>query len=280
VDAQAWLVGRVEHTMMGPSHALSGAAVWLAGTTALEFLTDVHQSPLEIAVGTAVCAGGALLPDIDLSGRVRTGEGGATVAHTFGRVSLAVAEVAEKFSLVVYNLTRLRDDPERANGHRTLTHTLPFAAGMGALTTWACNAGGTWAVLGVLFLMLGLALRGLFHTFAEKLGWLLITALSAGAAYGTYVLLPADRGYPLLGFAVGVGCLVHMLGDIITRAGVPIPWPIPTGRRLWRMVGVPNVVALEVGGKGEAFLRGALTVVSVAAAVALVVPAVIERLNL
>jgi membrane-bound metal-dependent hydrolase YbcI (DUF457 family) len=266
--------------MMGPSHALSGAAVWLGGSAVLEFVTDFHQSPLEIAVGTAVCAGGALLPDLDLSGRVRSGQGGATVAHTFGRVSLAVAEVVEKFSLVVYKLTRLKRDPDRANGHRTLTHTLPFAAGMGALTTWACGAGGKWAVLGVLFLMLGLALRGLAHTVAEKLGWIPITILSAAAAYGTYLYLPAGRGYPLLGVAVGVGCVVHLLGDIITREGVPILWPIPTGRRLWRMVGVPNVLAVEVGGRAEAILRGAFTVVSVGAALALVAPTVLDRFDL
>ena len=84
--------------MMGPSHALSGAAVWLAGSWALDYFDLYHQTPLEIAVGTAVCAGGALLPDLDLSGRVTSGKGGATVANTFGRVSLFVAEVLEKFS--------------------------------------------------------------------------------------------------------------------------------------------------------------------------------------
>jgi len=70
--------------MMGPSHALSGAAVWLGGSWAMAFFADYHQTPLEIAVGTAVCAGGALLPDLDLSGRVTSGQGGATVADTFG----------------------------------------------------------------------------------------------------------------------------------------------------------------------------------------------------
>src|SRR5688572_2668586 len=110
--------------MMGPSHALSGAAVWLAGSWALDFTGVYQQSPLEIAVGTAVCAGAALLPDLDMSGKVTTGEGGATVAQTFGRVSLFAAEVLEKFSSFIYFLTRMKHDPPRDNGHRTLTHTL------------------------------------------------------------------------------------------------------------------------------------------------------------
>ena len=87
--------------MMGSSHALSGAAVWLAGSLALDQLADFHQTPLQLAVGTAICAGGALLPDLDLSGRVTTRQGGATVARTFGVLTLFLAEVVEKFSLGV-----------------------------------------------------------------------------------------------------------------------------------------------------------------------------------
>lgn len=266
--------------MMGPSHALSGAAVWLAGTWALDAAGVFHQSPLEIAVGTAVCAGGALLPDMDMSGRVTTGQGGATVAHTFGRVSLFAAECLEKFSLFVYDLTRMKHDPRRHNGHRTFTHTLPFAAGIGWGTTLLCTVGGKWAVLGVLFVMLGLALRGVFHHWAERHGWILISLLCAGAAYGAYRYLPAERGYPLLGVAVGVGCVIHLLGDIITRDGIPILWPIPTGRRMWRMIGVPNAIAIKVGGKMETALRGAFVVISIAAALAIAGPTLMEKFDI
>jgi hypothetical protein len=85
--------------MMGPSHALSGSAAWLAGSWALDHFAGVSQTPLEVAVGTVICAGGALLPDLDLSGKVTRNQGGATVARTFGVASLFVAEVVEKFSL-------------------------------------------------------------------------------------------------------------------------------------------------------------------------------------
>ena len=55
-------------------------------------------------------------------------------------------------------------------------------------------------------------------------------------------------------------------------------WPLPTGRRLWRMVGVPDSLALTVGGKMETVvLRGAFTLVSLAAAVALAAPGILER---
>ncbi len=265
---------------MGPSHALSGAATWLAGSWALSQFGHYHQTPLQVAVGTAVCAGGALLPDMDLSGKVTTAQGGATVAHTFGRVSLFLAECLEKFSLGVYDATRMKRDPKRRNGHRTFTHTLPFAVAVGWVTTLGCVAGGKWAVLGILFFTLGLALRGLFHTWAAKLGWIPITITAAAASYGTYRYLPADRGYPLIGLAVGIGCVVHLLGDVITREGVPILWPIPTGRRMWRMIGVPNAIALKVGGRMETVLRGAFAIVSVLAALALAAPTILHQFEI
>lgn len=267
--------------MMGPSHALSGAAVWLAGSWALEHFAGYEQSPLAIAVGTAVCAGAALFPDLDLSGKVTRNQGGATVARTFGVVSLFVAEVVEKVSLGVYHATKLSKDPDRSNGHRTLTHTIPFTVLVGWGTTAACTRFGKWAVIGVLFIMIGLALRGLFDEWAKRNGWAVVTLVSLAAAYFTFLHLPDDRGYPMLGLAVGVGCFVHILGDIITSAGVPIAWPIPIRRRRWRMIGIPNKIAVKVGGKVEVLvLRGAFTVISILSATGLVAPSVLRRLNI
>jgi len=266
---------------MGPSHALSGAAVWLAGSWALDQFAGYGQSPLAIGVGTAVCAGGALLPDLDLSGRVTRNQGGATVARTFGVVSLFVAEVIEKLSLGVYMATKLSRDPHRENGHRTLTHTLPFAALVGWGTTALAAHFGKWAVVVIVFFMAGLALRGLFDKWAERAGWLIVTIVSGVIAFFTSVNLPGDRGYPMLGLAVGVGCFVHLLGDMITKNGVPILWPIPLGRRTWRMVGIPNAIAVKVGGTAEVVvLRTVFTVVALLAVFGLFFPTVLRKFNI
>ena len=266
--------------MMGPSHALSGAAAWLAGSWALDHFAGYGQSPLAVTVGTLICAGGALLPDLDLSGRVTRNQGGATVAHTFGVFSLFVAEVIEKFSLVVYSATRLRGDPRRANGHRTFTHTLPFAALVGWGTTALCARYGKSAVVAIVFVMTGLALRGLFDEWAERAGWLIVTVCAAVIAVFTAAHLPGDRGYPMFGFAVGVGCVVHLLGDVVTHAGVPLLWPVPIGRRMWRMIGIPDPMAVRVGGRTEVFvLRALFGLVSILALPAMFAPGVLHRLS-
>jgi membrane-bound metal-dependent hydrolase YbcI (DUF457 family) len=267
--------------MMGPSHALSGASAWLAGSWALDHFAGYGQSPLAVAVGASVCAGAALLPDLDLSGKVTRNQGGATVARTFGVFSLFAAEVIEKVSLGIYSATRFPRDPRRTNGHRTFTHTLPFAGLVGWGTTALCGHYGKWAVVGVMFLMSGLALRGLFDRWAERAGWLIVTLTAAVLAWLTAAHLPGDRGYPMLGFAVAVGCVVHLFGDMITRSGVPLLWPVPVGRRMWRMIGVPDGIAIRAGGPGEIFvLRGVFTVVAVLAVLGMFAPGVLPAIDL
>jgi membrane-bound metal-dependent hydrolase YbcI (DUF457 family) len=267
--------------MMGPSHALSGAAVWAGGSLALDYFAGYHQTPLQLAVGTVMCAGGALLPDLDLSGRVTTDQGGATVAHTFGVVSLFFAEVIEKISLGVYDVTKTRRDPRRDNGHRTLTHTLIFNLAVGVGVSTLCNAYGKWAVIGVLFFTFAMALRGLFVKWAQRAGWVIVTITAAAAAFGAFQRLPGDRGYPVLGLAIGVGGVVHLLGDMLTSHGCPILWPLPLRRRRWYCVGVPDAISVKVGGKVEVYvLRTAFTVATLAASGFLLVPTLMRRFNI
>lgn len=253
--------------VMGPTHATSGAVAWLAGAGLVTTLVGYSQTPAELAVYTAVCAGSALLPDLDVSGRVFRNRGGATAARVFGVVSLFLAECVEKFSLGVYLLTRSKKDPRRRNGHRTFTHTLVFAILLGGLVTLLVGPLGKPFVLGVLFFTLALAIRGVLAEWVERRGWLLTTAVSVAATVIAFAGLHED-GYPLLGVAVGLGCVVHMLGDLITHHGCPILWPIPIAGRRWYNVTLPGDVAVKAGGRFErtVLLPGLMFAACVAAA--------------
>jgi len=265
--------------VMGPTHAMSGAAAWLAGAGTTAAVLGYHQSPLELAVYTAVCAGAALMPDLDCSGAVLKNRGGATVARTFGVASLFLAEVVEKFSLFVYRLTSTRHDERRTNGHRTLTHTWLFNVLLGVGVAYMCEALGKPAVVGWLFFTFGLAVRGLMADVARKSGWILITALSACAAALAIMTLPSDRGYPLLGLAVGAGGVIHTLGDMLTRHGCPVIWPIIWRRQRWWEFGVPDAFAVKVNSWFErAILLPGLTIAAFAAA-AWTVPQVRELVD-
>jgi membrane-bound metal-dependent hydrolase YbcI (DUF457 family) len=253
--------------VMGPTHATTGALAWLAGAGAVTTLTGYPQSPAELAVYTVVCTGSALLPDLDVAGRVFRNRGGATAAKVFGVVSLFAAECVEKLSLAVYRLTRTPQDRRRRNGHRTLTHTLAFAILLGALVSGLVASFGRPVVLVVLFLTAGLAIRGLMAEWVARNGWL-ITTLAAGAATViAYQGLPAD-GYPLLGVAVGLGCAVHLAGDMITHHGCPLLWPLRIQGQRWYMVTTPPALSVRAGGGFEraVLLPGLTAAVLVAAA--------------
>ncbi len=264
--------------VMGPTHALSGAVAWLAGAGLTATLLDHPQSPTELAVYTAVCAGSALLPDLDCSGKVTTNRGGATVAHTFGVVSLFLSECVEKLSLGIYWLTSTKQDGKRTNGHRTFTHTWVFAALVTLGVTWLATTYGKPAVIGTLALTVGLAVRGLMADWAKRSGWLLTTLVSASATILALQLLPAGLNYPLLGYAVGAGCVVHTFGDMITTAGCPVLWPVPVGRQLWYEFALPDPIAVRAGGIVERAALLPLLTLGVLAAAVYQVPAFREFL--
>jgi membrane-bound metal-dependent hydrolase YbcI (DUF457 family) len=107
--------------MLGYSHATSGALVWLATAPALsQALTGAPMSAPELAAGTVICAGAALLPDLD--------HPQATIAHTFGPVS----HVASKLTFIL------------SGGHRQGTHSLLFSVGFGLFAMLTGVASHAW----------------------------------------------------------------------------------------------------------------------------------------
>lgn len=237
--------------VMGPTHAMSGAALWLAGSAVAAVAFDIDQSSAELVVGTIAVSGAALYPDIDCAGKVTENKGGSTVARSFGVVSLFVAECVERLCYWFYLLTKSKKDKKRKNGHRTFTHTAIHAALVGTGVGLLGAQFGKPAVIAVLFVLTGLAVRGLLPAAVNKKGWLITTAVALAAAYGMYRLLPEHRSYWIVGLAMGIGCFIHILGDMITKMGSPMLFPIPIKKRRWADIGLPNNIALRAGGKGE-----------------------------
>lgn len=216
--------------MQGYNHALSGATVWLGltSTSQLAFtalLSDANTapfldySPAISLAGAILCAGAALLPDID--------HPNATIAYSLPGVTKVIAEGVHGVS----------------GGHRHGTHSwigigtfalLTYLLGFGTLTTHGRTialGSGVLAVFLVAFAVKALGLTrgwgggrgfaGLLKALLRSwLGPWLISVGTAGAA--TWYL---NYRWDWLPLAVLVGVFLHNTGDSLTEERVPWLWP-------------------------------------------------------
>ncbi|MET9533302.1 MULTISPECIES: metal-dependent hydrolase [unclassified Streptomyces] len=237
--------------MMGPAHSLSGAAAWLGvGAAATAY---GHPMPWPVlVVGALISAGAALAPDLDHKA--------ATISTAFGPLSHGLCAVVDGLATLVYKATRGKGDPRRAGGHRTLTHTWLWAVLLGAGASALAIYCGRWAVLGILFVHVVLAIEGLLWRASRPssstvlvwlLGaagaWILAEILAKPGNGSDWLFTDPGQNYMWLGLPIVLGALIHDLGDAITVSGCPIFWPIPLGRKHWRHVGPPKFMRFRAG---------------------------------
>jgi membrane-bound metal-dependent hydrolase YbcI (DUF457 family) len=242
--------------MMGRTHALSGLAVWAAVTIPLDI------PPAGVIIGGVVCAGAAVLPDMD--------QHGSTVARTFGPLTRGFGWLVGKI----------------AGGHRNGTHS---ALGIGLIAAVVFGASAVYtqdivtlkigavitAIMVVTGLMFGLldrtkkkrrqrAYRKTWHAFAAvsatAVGCMALAAAcyrygeDAGRVLIALVLIltfagairpPKIKGWlddaapipvaialvwyhvdlSIVPYAAVLGVMVHIFGDMITHGGCPLGWP-------------------------------------------------------
>lgn len=274
--------------MMGPGHAVSGAAVGLYAATLARDTGLLDIGPAATLTGAALCAGAALLPDLD--------HPNATISKAFGPASIALARGIHETSSAVYWMSKTEVDERRDGGHRGLTHTAVFAAGLGAAVATLAHLFPA-AVPGVLFVLLVLAVRGLIPNLHRVLGrpgegrrrWRLVPlglrvwwrgvkgmlgiwAVSGALMWLLTDALPARDVGPWLGAMVALGCLTHCAGDAVTEMGCPILWPMPIGGQRWRLVGPPKVMRFPAGGLVERWLVMPVLVLTTLVLAVLAVP--------
>lgn len=260
--------------VMGPTHAMSGAAFWLAASAFGAGIASFSTSPslAVVFLGTAVCAGAALAPDIDSHS--------STVVNSFGIFGKGLHQIVNAFSVAVHEATRTKKDDRKTNGHRTLFHTSVAAIVAGIIVTVLSALSSTFEAFGktytlgqlfsviILGIFLNLAFAGLFERTAKKerykRGPYITMVVSALVAVGIFYALPPDENYVWLGAAVSFGWFMHLLGDMITKMGVPMAWPIKIRGRRWWDVTLPSFLRISAGGTFEkAVLLPVLTVITV-----------------
>jgi membrane-bound metal-dependent hydrolase YbcI (DUF457 family) len=181
---------------MGRNHALLGAAGNLGLAATAPSLVSSHPTPATLFAGTLVCAGVALLPDID--------HPEATVSRSLGPVSW--------FGSRAINVL--------AGGHRKGTHTVWAWLAVSALAYWALRSpAASWVTLAVAIFSVSLLLKVLTHADGA------VCAILA-AVFGAAAVLFAGADHTWLLGAVVIGYGLHLLGDIITTEGIPLFAPI------------------------------------------------------
>lgn len=189
--------------MMGPSHAATGAAAWLALTGPISPVAALHMPPELQLLGALTTAGAALISDWD--------HPRATIAH-------ALPPVTEWISRGIRAV---------AGGHRQGTHSLLGIAAFTAVAVAEANlqvpiggrvyAPGQGIIAAFLVAVAAKALR-LLPGRGFVAGWLLGAAV---AVLGTVL----GGGLWWIPASVAIGVTVHILGDALTCVGVPLLWP-------------------------------------------------------
>lgn len=211
--------------MLGRTHATTGALLGMAVLPVLDRVGADVSDPLTIVTFGVVCAGAAVLPDID---------------HPDGTIAYTIPPITRPIAIAV----------NRAFGHRKGTHTifgalvftaiavlinlLPTLLGF-AYPSWGEMAGrgvlGAW--IGLLFAM-GVSSLRISPSRSKTLT--AVVGLLGGVALAVATTM-IDFAVGVIPVAVAVGVLAHtLLGDCWTTQGVRFLAPV--SRVNFRFAGV------------------------------------------
>lgn len=243
---------------MGVSHATSGAVLGLAIAGYVPVLVGAAEPTAgSVLTFAAVCAGAALLPDLDHPASFAT--------RRFEIFTWLSKYLIRPLSGLVYRLTRGRRDTGKGK-HRGLTHTIVGALLLGGAINLASMRWGTPVLVGTLFVCIALAIKGLDHLVPGPPS----LVIAAGLTFAIEEYVPGGTAGTAgwLGTAVALGMVVHSIGDAVTESGAPLLWPLPIRQRRWYPIGSPRILRFRAGGTVETRLVApALTVAAVLMAI-------------
>ena len=263
---------------MGPTHALSGLALYLlilAINPSLITNSVLHSTAVSvITAGGLVTAGQALGPDID--------NPSSTIVNLLWPIGHILSAIVRTLSTMVYSITKTKHEPIESDPHRQLTHTIPYAILLGIMTFIATSIPGTVTIaekqftigtlIGLIIILFStqLAFAGLFSRVFKKyknkgiIGNISILIISIVITATIFYTLPENHNFSWLAGCVVLGHLIHILGDTITTGGTPITFPFKVkGKRWW----ITRFSGMKTGGFGE-FIFQAIFIVTIVLSIA------------
>ncbi|MCU1404160.1 MAG: metal-dependent hydrolase [Glaciihabitans sp.] len=208
---------------------MTGAAAWLAVTaTAGHGLGLFPVEPVGVLVGALVCAGAALMPDAD--------HGSATIAHSVPIVG----------KIITHGISHA------SGGHRHGFHAL-----LAVVCAWLLSSavsGLVWEPLwwnqpvgigaaAISAVSIAVALKALGLARGE---WTRAWQLAIVPAMFVAFFAPDRHDWFPVCFTLGYA--VHLLGDLLTRGGLPLLWPlVPKPPKWWLRIALLRGVWLRGG---------------------------------
>lgn len=263
-DYKAFVAHEVESddAFMGRTHALSAVAAILAVFAFVPALYDrlapnANGSLVVLALMALVAAGGALLPDLD-----NTTSSAESQLGVFGSMLSAFMRTTAPIVKTAFHskYDKNLDDP-----HRSFYHTALSALLAGALFSFLCSpvidfnlgpvpVNGRMMALVLAFISTDLSLSTIIGS-VWKSKKLVDTVVSLGMSFAiAWFLLhsmPSGIPYTIVGVSLGVGYLIHIIGDCFTTSGAPVFFPIKIRGKLWYDI---RFLKIKAGGVVENFV--------------------------
>ena len=260
---------------MGTQHAACGAAAWVVvasdyeiplqsvtaplaeAFTALAWLPEaiplgmglIDVGPGAVLTGAIICAGAALLPDID--------HHNASIAHSLPPFTMVLARFFQSVP----------------GGHRNGTHSLLGIVFFG-IVAWLAglftlpnvgpfeNLGVGAGLLAIVLSAFAFKVLHFMPDRAKKAPW------AAGIAIGVLTMITSPEGPGWLVLNVMLGVAIHIAGDMLTKEGCNLTWPLrlpppdfvtesPVLTKLWSKNGY---MSLPILGSANTVRAWALTI--------------------
>lgn len=205
--------------MKGYSHAVTGAAGWMAVTSTSGIALGAYEVSAAVSVaGSLLCAGAALAPDMD---------------HHSGTIAKSLPPVTEWMAAGTETIS---------GGHRHGTHSIigvvAFTALAAASLLLTLEVEGRTVALGagiyaVFLVAFALKALGISRELGSSSGSSAVKAL-LGSVLGPWILSLGTAGvatwylaytWDWLVVCIALGTFIHILGDGLTPQGVPWLWP-------------------------------------------------------
>lgn len=258
---------RSEDGFMGYTHALSALAVVMMCLAFIPaFIPKIvgNDNIWVIIMFVLGTIGASMIPDLDnTKSRAKSDMGFfGVILSGFFRVSSSVIQTT---------IRAKKDDPE-PNPHRGFWHTPVAAILLGFLVYLATLGKGeidlplfgemTWGALVamlVVAVLTNLTLSTLFKEAMDKVrksegvGEVIAALISLLISFTLFLNIPKDDSFWWVGVAIAFGMIIHVLGDSLTTAGVPLFSFISvfwTGKIWW----ITRFTKMKAGGAAENIL--------------------------